>query len=127
MENKTYTTYAAIGNNGHQVIAKKDNPNEHIQIENQSDIDDLIDVLESLKTCKVPIEEYLDLAAYNWEKEFEFTKGNARFVVFREFDPSGYKGALDVLYEENGNIYNSNGDLVTKGGKPVVEGYQNKK
>lgn len=123
MENKTFTTYEAIGNNGHQVIAKKDNPNEHIQIEKQSDIDDLIEVLESLKTCLVPIEEYLDGATYDWKKEYEFTKGNARFVVYTEFEPVDSTGSLSVLYEENGNIYNSNGDLVTRGGRPVIEGY----
>lgn len=124
MENKTYTAYDAIkvGNTNHRVVAKKDNPSEHIMIEKESDIDDLIDLLRSMKT-KMTIEQYLDQTEYNWKKLFEFVRDNARYLIYEEINPSGDQIEVHVLFEQDGNIYNDDNQIIVQGGVILPEGY----
>lgn len=119
MTQKTYIAHLVLGEG--RMITKIGKPHEHLLIKNESEIEELIAVLEEMKKVSMSIEEYLNQVTYDWAFDFEFTKGNTRFVFYSELTPSGQKEKPTVLYEENGNIYNQTGNIVVEGREIVPE------
>jgi len=67
------------------------------------------------------IEQYLDEVCYKWEKALEFNRGAARFVAVDEYDTNNEKETY-FLYEEDGNIYNAQNELIVENGVILEEG-----